>query len=730
MMGKVRQINLLWQHFGSRWLLYRLRYAVSLRTGALKRRTPISNWNQQPLSKHLAEDLRDADAYFDYRRTRAPRFFFTRDDFTRFGNYFSQWDTPDDNPQKFADDILKGTLRYFSRTPQQIGFPPAWHFNPFTKQQTPIDLHWSKISDFEYGDIKLIWEASRFHFVFDLVRAYWRTSDERYAEAFWQFVESWRLSNPPQQGANWKCGQETSLRVLAWCFGLYGFLDANATNAERVTHLVEMIAVSGERIAANIEYALSQRNNHGISEGVGLWTIGVLFPELRAADAWRECGREVLEVCGRELIYDDGSFSQHSLNYQRLMLHDYLWALRLGDLHDQSFSSELTARVAQSAKFLYQVQDAETGFVPCYGQNDGALILPLNNCDYRDYRPVINAVHYLADGTHPYERGRWDEDLLWLFGEEAIAAPFEKIARCDLKADDGGYYTLRAKESWAFMRAATFRDRPAQADLLHVDLWWRGQNIATDAGTYSYNAPAPWDNSLSGTTYHNTITIDNLDQMNRAGKFLWLPWGRGSLRQQKNSPQGDIGYLEGEHDGYERLRPPAKHRRALVRLGEETWLILDAVQSDAAREYSLHWLLSDMPYEWDANVNRVTLKTPKGYYYLQANGTVMKGAEKINCASTLVRADEQSPRGWQSPYYHQRLPALSFKMTMCSFSVLMWSVFAPEMCEVKMNAQDEMEIKTSSWHSTIKLNEFQSAKQSLVQSIVIAGDLQDELRIF
>jgi len=54
----------------------------------------------------------------------------------------------------------------------------------------------------------VIWEPSRFGFAYALVRAYWRSGDERYAELFWQLVEDWRANNTPQLGPNWKCGQE------------------------------------------------------------------------------------------------------------------------------------------------------------------------------------------------------------------------------------------------------------------------------------------------------------------------------------------------------------------------------------------------------------------------------------------------------------------------------------------------------------------------------------------
>ena len=71
-----------------------------------------------------------------------------------------------------------------------------------------------------------------------------------------------------------------------------------------------MIAITAERIAANFDHALSQGNNHGISEAVGLYTAGALFPEFNAAEAWKQRGHAALESEGRTLIYDDGAFAQ------------------------------------------------------------------------------------------------------------------------------------------------------------------------------------------------------------------------------------------------------------------------------------------------------------------------------------------------------------------------------------------------------------------------------------
>jgi asparagine synthase (glutamine-hydrolysing) len=719
-LNKVRQAHQIWQHLGPEWLAYRLSYAARMRTGMLRRKLPATDWTAQPLGGFLDDtSLADPQNYLDYRRAQAPAFFFAPSQLADYQPYFSAWDEEAITPVTLSEEIAKGNIRYFERIIANTGFPPDWHANPFTRQRAPADLHWSRIGDFGYGDIKIIWEPSRFAFAYALVRAYWRTGDDAHAERFWRLVEDWQFRNPPQQGPNWKCGQEISFRVMAWCFGLYGLLDSQATTATRVAALAQMIAVSGYRIEANLDYALSQRNNHGISEGLGLWTIGSFFPELRSAAKWRETGREVLESQAAELIYEDGSFSQHSVNYHRLMLQDYLWAIRLGEILDQPFSDGLKNLVSKAGEFLYQIQDQASGRVPYYGQNDGALILPLNNCDYQDFRPVVQATHYLSRGTRLFSSGQWDEDLLWLFGVDALSSPVSSHPRDDFKAEQGGYYTIRSGDGFAFTRCARFRHRPAQADLLHVDLWWRGQNIAMDAGTFSYNAPAPWNNPLARTAYHNTVTVDERDQMERVGKFLWLPWAQGRVLNYRRSQA--LAYCEGEHDGYERLNPPSHHRRAIVRLGDQ-WLVLDDLTSEGEPLYRLHWLLLDAPYEWDERAGRLALETAEGSYYVQAATLDGKGAYSI------ARADESSPRGWRAPYYNYREPALSFELTARAHAVRFFSLFGPEPCRVTANELG-LELQTKAWKATVTLRQSDNAGQSIANSISITGEIADQMEI-
>ena len=229
--------------FGPKWFVFRLNYAIRLRFGMLRRRIPATNWQAQPLKDYLDDpSLAEPEAFLDYRRNHAPPFFFKSSFRKDYLCYFPKWDNGPNNPVVLANEIMHGKFRYFEHTNVKTGFPPDWNCNPFTRQKAPPDQHWSKIPDFGFGDIKIIWELNRFGFAYILARAYWRSRDERYPELFWHLVEDWRINNPPQLGANWKCGQEISIRVMACCFALYAFLESTASTAERVIDLAQMIS--------------------------------------------------------------------------------------------------------------------------------------------------------------------------------------------------------------------------------------------------------------------------------------------------------------------------------------------------------------------------------------------------------------------------------------------------------------------------------------------------------
>ncbi len=666
--------SLFWSH-GSQWLIFRVGYALRKSTGFIRRQMPQYQWTDRPLETWLKKNIPStSESYFEWRKRNSPKFFFDSLSVMLSDGEASRatrterisWD-----PQVAVDEaerILSGELQYFAHTYHQTGFSPDWRKDPVTGIKLDSQKHWSELSDDSNMDIKFIWEPSRFGMDYTLVRAYASSRDEMFAEAFWALIQSWAVSNPPNTGPNWMDGQEAALRLMAWMFGFHAFLDSPSTTPERVAQFVVMVAAHAERIYKNIDYAISTHSNHTISEAFGLWLVGLLFPELKDSEKYFALGQKLLEQEAAAQIFPDGSYSMYSLNYHRFILHLYLCAIRLGEVNNSPFSTSLHTLISSSIDYLSHIIDPKTGKMPVYGSNDGALVLPLNNCDFTDYRPLLQLGSYVTKKLLLFEPGPWDEDILWFYGDQPLS--LKPISLSKTSFPDGGTYLLRGSNSKAIIRCTDHRSRPSHADQLHVDLWIRGTNIACDAGTYLYSGEDRWRNGLAHTAVHNTVTVDYLDQMKMLTRFTWTKWSHGkALRHDENTWQG-------EHDGYKRLADPVTHKRIVMSLGEDRWLIVDHLNAEKQHQYSLHWLLNDFPFEQQENYLLVSVDTWKykaQFGLLQGNGNF-----------SIVRADPNSTRGWRSQYYGEKEPAISVMLATDQAQAVFWSFFGFESDEVQL----------------------------------------------
>lgn len=640
-MNRPARLYHLLRELGPRWLWFRVRYAWRRRSGALERRTPTGSWPVRPTSSGRQ------DRWFKPLAEIGP------------------------GAVAQAEAVCTGTFRLFGRHEVVTGTWPTWSANPRTGQAVLMDCHWSRLGDFAFGDIKGIWELSRFPWAFALGRAFARTHDERYAERFWQLFEHWLEHNPPNRGPNWMCGQEATFRLMAVIWTAEVIRGAASTTAARLGRLDGLVAVTGGRIAGNLDYALSQSNNHGVSECVGLVTAAAWCAGLPEATEWRQRALGALRTQLDDLVYADGGFSQHSAVYHRVLLHDVCWLVIVLQRSGAEVPDWLWAAGRRALGFIAALMDPETGRVPLYGPNDGANILLLADGDHLDFRSAVQAAAAVLHGVLPLAPGPWDEAARWLAPDVGLRAGIPSSPQlASVPAGlryfpDAGVLVWTAGQARLFFRCPIwFRHRPAQADLLHVDLTWRGQMIAHDAGTFSYNTSGPFAGGLKEASVHNTLTIDGAEPLQKVSRFLYLPWPRGEAGWNSASES-----FAATHSGWRMLGLRHERRiRAAALSGEEGWEVLDRVQGAGEHRGRLHWLLADVPHAFDAMERRMVLQTTAGAYAVSW--------EKGN--ATLVRAAADSNRGWWSPYYDQALPALSLAIEFeFTGSVDIITTFAP-----------------------------------------------------
>ncbi len=530
-----------------------------------------------------------------------------------------------------AEEIVAGQVRLFGGLPHRLNLEPP----------QPLQ-HALDYGDRVAGeDIKWFWEPGRFGWAVVLARAWWLTRDERFFAAFWRYFDVFVEQNPCNLGPHWSSAQEVGLRLVALVFA--GSVFGMAATLQQQERLAGSVWQHAQRILPTWFYAEAQHNNHALSEALGLFMAGAWVGQI----AWQRRGWAWFERALRTQIAEDGTYVQQSSNYHRLMLQEALWMDAVGRQMGLHWKPETRQRLSAAAQWLLAHMD-ESGQAVNLGNNDGALVLPLAVGGAADYRPVAQAAAMAFIGRAAFAPGIWDEAQLWL----ALPRPTQQWGadRCLT-----GVGRLNGAESWATVRAVKFAARPAHADQLHVELWWHGQNLACDPGTYLYNGLPPWQNGLVGVEVHNGLMVDGQQTMRRAGRFLWLDWDQARWLEQTERR------LVAEHCGYERLG--VRHVRTLEWLGGNDWQVIDDVLPLRGGEHSLalHWLLPDFP--WHMEAQTMHLMTDGGPLWLWVR---LEGLDKLPEVD-LVRAGERligrgevdERRGWVSRIYGERSAALS-----------------------------------------------------------------------
>lgn len=400
-----------------------------------------------------------------------------------------------------------------------------WHTHPTSGYIYP-KVHRTKIKDFakDAGDIKEVWNRSRFSFLYDLVRVDFHHHRDT-ADIALQAIEDWINNNPYPLGPNWKCGQEIAIRVLNWTFALFYFKDAPALSEGRVNRILFSIYRQTRHVAAHIHYTRRIiRNNHALSETLLLYLIGTLFPYFPEAARWKSSGKKWFEQEIEFQVNHEGAFLQHSMNYHRVVVQLLTWGIRLGQLNGDRWSPLVYLRAKACIDFLTSFQDPSTGWLPNYGANDGALFFPMSSAAIRDFRPQLGALAQVIGEPLAYPAGAWQEEAFWITGSPAVSKDTSHPLPYSRSFPKSGYFIFRNDDKLMMIRCANYEHRPSQSDNLHLDLWVNGENQLIDAGTFSYHTEEKYRAYYSGTEGHNTAMIENFDQMYRGPRFIWTHW--------------------------------------------------------------------------------------------------------------------------------------------------------------------------------------------------------------
>lgn len=474
-----------------------------------------------------------------------------------------------------ADKIIEHKFNYYFWFESAHQEKVKWLLDPFSnKELSSNDQHWTEISDFgqSTGDIKNLWELGRFYWSLDLAMAAALTKQKIYIDKLNELIKDFLKCNNYNLGVHWRCGQEVSLRAL-------NLLVISTFFLQKSSHLNEIILDHLERVYLNINYALAQQNNHGITEAAFLVIGGLVLSEDGCTDAnkYLNKGQRILNREIASLVMKDGSFSQHSINYHRVMLDTLCFVEVYNREYETNIFTELSlTRIKAATRWLSCWVDENTGFAPNLGANDGARVMNLTTCPYSDFRPTVQLANSLFLNTRVYEEGPWDDVFHWLGMAKPTSIANRSIEDFDIY--DSAYVLRKTQGVSILFRLPMFKFRPKHNDVFHFDLTYEGINYLCDSGSYSYYSKEGVE--FKETRAHNTVSIGGREQMPLLSKFMLGDWIGKAEEESFKENNFAFSYRDGHG---------ISHSRKIRVIGRQIE-IEDYISSNDTTSY-LHWNL-------------------------------------------------------------------------------------------------------------------------------------------
>ena len=583
---------------GIRYSFFRMWYAFKRKSGLLKRQFPTATKKQDWIAKE------------DWVKLELPFFFQRKDDLSLEAK-------PDEMLKESVQGIFQGDIPFFNSKTFSLKPHYDWITNPDSGFTYDINKHWTEIESLgDDGDIKFVWEKSRFSYIYSIIRY-----DHHYQEDSSKFVIdeilSWIEANPENMGPNFVCSQEISIRLLNWTFALMYYRDSAAISDDAFSVIIHSIYVQTKHVYSNINFSrIAVRNNHAITECFLLYFVGVMFPFFSEASKFQSVGKKYLIQECEFQFFDDGGYIQYAHNYHRVAIQVLTWALHITKLNRDKLSDKINKKAQASIDFLVNVGNKETGTLPNYGNNDGALFFGLSSADFADFRPQINALSYALNNTLIYKNSSSYEDTLW-YSPRLERQDF-KYTEVEVKNrfDEYGFYILRNKDVKIIIRCGSHKFRPAQADNLHMDVWKGSDNLLIDGGSYKYNTTEDQLNYFMGTGSHNTVMLDEENQMQRGGRFIWYNWTQ-CISAVLNVSDNQSSFI-GEISCFSHLEKAIRHKRKVTLRHSDNRIFIEDVIVNLPKNRKV-------TQSWHRNIESThkveihssdyaTLNTKKSYY--------------------------------------------------------------------------------------------------------------------
>jgi Heparinase II/III-like protein/Heparinase II/III N-terminus len=524
-----------------------------------------------------------------------------------------RFESKDPDPLNLCSQTVRKAKFFPAQTPANtellIPTPPAeWNRDPRSGYLWPLDYHRDiQLMRPDGSDVRIVWEVNRLAHSITLARAYQLNRDEKFVVQFLTQLQSWNEQNPYGLGPNWTCAMEVALRAINLLAAFELFRDSPQLDTQ---FLLRLFQQHGNYIRRNLEFSYIATSNHYLSDVAGLLWLGVMLPELRDADNWRDFGlRELLREMDKQILPDGADF-ESSTGYHRFVTELFLYSFLLCRLNEieipQKYWDKLHSMLLYIRGYL-----RPDGFAPLIGDTDGGQFLPIRKrrADDHGYLLPIGAVVFndpsLKIESHP------PDELLWFLGNTGVST-LQSMRSEPVGSQafpHAGTYIMRHDDLYLCFNTSgagiNGRGSHGHNDALSIEVSAGRSAFIVDPGTYIYTGDLDKRHEFRSTAYHSTVKIDGVEQntIHRDAPFVIGDEARPRVLQW------DGDKIVAEHYGYQRLKNPVIHRRTVI-FDRAAWLIEDEfIGDDADHDFEV-WFHFAPKLEVNTDNNNLEIRDP------------------------------------------------------------------------------------------------------------------------
>ncbi len=494
-----------------------------------------------------------------------------------------------------ADDLLGGDFTVLGVTRRDLAVPD-WRSDGRTVGRS--DLSGGSAAAAPSGPaLKDVWELSRHHVLTVLGTAWALTSDHRHLVRADELLASWLATNAdPRRSVHWS-NVEIAQRLVSWAWLRRLAAGDPLIEARFAAEPTRRLLFAHLDWLARFPSRFSSANNHRVAEAAGLLVGACAFADLVPTHHLPHRAMRILDDALDTQVSPSGLQREPAVDYHCFVLDLCLVAFAEARCAGLALRSESVQRLGSMADALAAISDTQCRG-PRFGDSDESQVAQMDVgvdvvartlslaaavCGPSDGWPDAphtfraDAVAALAGGSLRSRRGPRPPGIEGTDGYVAIAA--------SPRPDGCG-----AAGWWAAMRVGDFSYLPigshSHADLLTVELRLDGIDVLVDPGTYVYGALPGWRRRMRSTAAHPTLCLDDSDQVEYWGPFLWGGDAQAVARVIDRDGGGRPTAWEAAHDAYRRLAHPATVTRRLE-VGPGRVVLTDRVEGEGPWSASL-----------------------------------------------------------------------------------------------------------------------------------------------